>query len=207
MFLLDSSDEMQDDFMTAIGFIERIIEKLIVGENKDRVAVIQYSEEPSVDFFLNTHKTQQSVVYNVQNMKHKGGRHRYTGKALKYIQDNILTVSSGSRRQQGIPQILVLLTGGRSGDDVRNAAENLKGIDVRIFVVGIKNADILEIQSITQDAGNAFLAPDLRALSDIEHIISTIEKDEKPAIPPALHGKIVILHTRYIGVGDVNHQP
>lgn len=191
VFLLDSSDEMRNDFKAMLGFVGRMVEELTVDENKDRVSVLQYSREPSVDFFLNTYKTQQNVADSLGVLRHKGGTPRNTGAALQYVKDNVFTASSGSRLQQGVPQILVLLTGGRSSDDVRDAVENLKGIGVMVFVVGIKNADTLEIQSMSQEASHAFFAADPSDLSDIGQQIlhTTIMKGKSPAIKPALHGK------------------
>lgn len=194
VFLLDSSDEMQNEFQEILGFVERMVVKLNVDEKKDRVSVVQYSREPYVEFFLNTHKTQQNVVENVQSLRHKGGRPRNTGAALQYVKDNVFTSSSGSRLQQGVPQILVLLTGGRSSDDVENAAENLKGMGVMLFVVGTRNAEMIEIQSILQEASHAFLAADSSNLSGIEkEIFSAIKKGEAPAMTPSLYGKTVII--------------
>lgn len=190
VFLLDSSDEMQNDFKAMLGFVERMVDKFNVDENRDRVSVVQYSREPSVEFFLNTYKTHQNIVENVQILRHKGGRPLNTGAALQYVKDNVFSTSSGSRHQQGVPQILVLLTGGRSSDDVRNAVENLKGIGVMVFVVGTKNADTLEIQSISQEASHAFFAADSSDLSGIEQqIFSVIKKGATPAIKTALYGK------------------
>ncbi|XP_071331445.1 collagen alpha-3(VI) chain isoform X2 [Trachinotus anak] len=186
VFLLDSSDEMQNEFQTMLGFVERMVENLSVDEGNDRVSVVQYSREPSADFFLNTHKTQQNVVDNLRSLQHKGGRPLNTGAALQYVKDHVFTASSGSRHQQGVPQILVLLTGGRSSDDVRNAVENLKQMGVMVFVVGTKNADSLEIQSISQEASHAFFASDSSDLSGIEQqIFSATTKVETPAIKPA----------------------
>ncbi len=184
---------MQNDFTAALGFVVRMVEKLSVDENKDRVSVVQYSTEPSVEFFLNTYTTQQNVAGKLGILRHKGGKTRNTGAALKYVKDNVLTASSGSRHQQGVPQILVLLTGGRSSDDVRNAVEILKRSGVMVFVVGTKNADTLEIQSMSLEASHAFIAPDSSDLLDIEQqILSAIQKVETPAIKPALYGKTVM---------------
>ncbi|XP_035988591.1 collagen alpha-3(VI) chain [Fundulus heteroclitus] len=181
VFLLDSTDEMLSDFTQVLGFVEQMVEKLNVDEGKDQVSVVQYSNEPSVEFLLNTHKTQQTVGDSLKRLRNKGGSSRNTGAALNYVKQNVFTASSGSRRQQGVPQYLVLLTSGRSSDDVRNAVENLKSIGVTLFVVGIKNADILEMQSISQEASHVFLATESTSdMSDIEQqILSSTEKSGK----------------------------
>nr|XP_020475832.1 collagen alpha-3(VI) chain-like [Monopterus albus] len=193
VFLLDSSNEMRNEFQAMLGFVERMVEKLSVDENKDRISVVQYSREPSVEFFLNTYKTQQNVVDNVRSLRHKGGTPLNTGAALQYIKDNVFTASSGSRHQHGVPQILVLLIGGRTSDDVRNAVENLKGIGVMVFVVGTKNANTFEIQSISQEASHAFFAVDYSDMSGIEQqIFSAIQKGETPAVKPTSYGKTTV---------------
>ncbi|XP_047457590.1 collagen alpha-3(VI) chain-like [Mugil cephalus] len=185
VFLLDSSDEMQNDFQAMLHFVEAIVEKLNVDE-KDRVSVVQYSREPTVEFFLNTYETQQNVADSVRRLKLKGGRPLNTGAALQYVIQNVFTTSAGSRHEQGVPQILILLTGGRSSDDVRSVAENLKEIGVMAFVVGLKDADILEIQSISHEASRAFFAADSSELLGIEQqLTAAIKKDKKPSITPA----------------------
>uniref|UniRef100_A0A3Q3ART8 Collagen, type VI, alpha 3 n=1 Tax=Kryptolebias marmoratus TaxID=37003 RepID=A0A3Q3ART8_KRYMA len=195
VFLLDSSDGMQSEFDAVLGFVERMVEKLNVDERKDQVSVVQYSKEPSVDFYLNTHQTQQSVAENVKNLRHKGGSPLNTGAALNFVRDNIFTASSGSRRQQGVPQTLVLLTGGRSSDDVRNAAENLKVMGVTVIVVGMKDADILEMQSISQEA-DVFLAADSSDLSAIgQQILSTTVRNVNVVTTLASSGKNILVRS------------
>lgn len=193
VFLLDSSDEMRNEFQAILGFVQRMVEKLSVDENNDRVSVVQYSRQPSAEFFLNTYKTQENVAEIVQSIRHKGGRPLNTGAALQYVKDHVFITSSGSRHQQGVLQILIVLTGGQSSDDVRKAAENLKEMGVMVFAVGTKNADALEIQSISQEASRAFFMADSSDLSDTEQqILSATTKREIFPIQPTYHGKTVV---------------
>ncbi|XP_052348609.1 collagen alpha-3(VI) chain [Oncorhynchus keta] len=182
VFLLDGSDETLNGFEAMRDFVQRLVEKLTVEENKDRVSVVQYSREPEAQFYLNTYTTKEDVVDTVRGLRHKGGRPLNTGAALQYVRDNVFIASSGSRRQEGIPQILVLLSGGRSNDDVRNAVTNLKEIGVMAIVVGMRNADILELQTISYEPSYAFSATHYNDLPNIQQqVISAVERVEMTA--------------------------
>uniref|UniRef100_A0A8C7TCJ8 Collagen alpha-3(VI) chain n=1 Tax=Oncorhynchus mykiss TaxID=8022 RepID=A0A8C7TCJ8_ONCMY len=177
VFLLDGSDETLNGFEAIRDFVQRVVEKLTVQETRDRVSVVQYSKEPEAHFYLNTYTTKQDIVDAVRQLRHKGGITLNTGAALQYVRDNIFTASSGSRRQEGIPQILVLLSGGRSNDDVRNAVKNLKAIDVMAIVVGMRNADTLELQTISDEPSYAFYAPNYNDLPNIQQqVFSAVQK-------------------------------
>ncbi|CDQ71232.1 unnamed protein product [Oncorhynchus mykiss] len=177
VFLLDGSDETLNGFEAIRDFVQRVVEKLTVQETRDRVSVVQYSKEPEAHFYLNTYTTKQDIVDAVRQLRHKGGITLNTGAALQYVRDNIFTASSGSRRQEGIPQILVLLSGGRSNDDVRNAVKNLKAIDVMAIVVGMRNADMLELQTISDEPSYAFYAPNYNDLPNIQQqVFSAVQK-------------------------------
>uniref|UniRef100_A0A3B4B755 VWFA domain-containing protein n=1 Tax=Periophthalmus magnuspinnatus TaxID=409849 RepID=A0A3B4B755_9GOBI len=147
-----------------------IIQSVNVQRNNDRVALVQYSSEPSVNFYLNSYQTYETVAEALQNVQHKGGRERNTGKAIHFVKDNVFTVSSGSRHHMAVPQVLVLITGGRSSDDFRNAVANLKAMGVIVFVLGTEKADVLEIQSISYKPEYAMMATDPRELSGIDSV-------------------------------------
>ena len=55
-------------------FVQRAVETLNVGENKDRVSVVQYSRDAAVQFYLNTYTTKSEILDIVRGMRHKGGR-------------------------------------------------------------------------------------------------------------------------------------
>lgn len=155
MFLMDGSDNTRDDFHAMKDFVQKMMEALTLGENKDRVSVVQYSKEPQTHFNFNTHNKKQDILSALQELEHKGGRPLNTGAALDHVRVNTFAEASGSRHQEGVPQILILLSGGRSADDVANAAASLKQKNVVAFCVGIRNADILELQMIAHNPSYA----------------------------------------------------
>uniref|UniRef100_A0A9J8C0M8 VWFA domain-containing protein n=1 Tax=Cyprinus carpio carpio TaxID=630221 RepID=A0A9J8C0M8_CYPCA len=151
VFLLDGSDGTRNGFPAMKEFVQRMVERLDIAENRDRISVVQYSREAEVHFYLNTHTTKEDILDGVRGLKHKGGRPLYTGAGLQYVRDNVFTASSGSRRLEGVPQILVFLSGGRSSDSVDAAASSLKELGVLTFGIGSKGSDSRELQRISYD--------------------------------------------------------
>ena len=160
MFLLDGSDSTRNGFPAMRDFVQKVVETLNVDENKDRVSVVQYSRDPAVQFYLNTYTTKGEIVGIVKGLRHKGGRPLNTGAALQYVKDNVFTASAGSRRLEGVPQVLILLSGGRSFDNVDTPASALKELGVRIFGIGTRGSDSRELQKISHDPSYALSVSD-----------------------------------------------
>ncbi|XP_069388828.1 collagen alpha-3(VI) chain-like [Paralichthys olivaceus] len=174
VILLDSSDGTRNGFPAMRDFVERVVEKLNVGENKDRVSVVQYSRDAEVNFYLNTYTTRQDVVESVRGLRHRGGSPLNTGAALQYVRDNIFTTSSGSRRLQGVPQMLILLNGGRSFDNVDSPASALKKQGIFVIGIGTKSSDIGELQKISYDPSLALSVNEFTELPSVQEQLSSV---------------------------------
>ena len=155
-------------------FVERVVEKLNVGENKDRVSVVQYSRDAEVHFYLNTYTTREDIVDSVRGLKHRGGRPLNTGAALQYVRDNVFTSSSGSRRQQGVPQMLILLNGGRSFDNVDTPATALKQQGIFVIGIGTSSSDIRELKTISSDPSLALSVSEFTELPSVQEQLSSV---------------------------------
>ena len=176
VLLLDGSDGTRNGFPAMRDFVQRVVEKLGLDEGRDRVAVVQYSREPEAQFYLNTYTTKDEVLQNVRGLRHKGGRPLNTGSALQYVKDRVFTESSGSRRLEGVPQILILLSGGRSYDSVDAPASALREQGVKIYTIGTRNSDARELQRISDEPGNAASVSDFSDLPSVqETIVDSIE--------------------------------
>uniref|UniRef100_A0AAY5KJG9 VWFA domain-containing protein n=1 Tax=Esox lucius TaxID=8010 RepID=A0AAY5KJG9_ESOLU len=203
VFLLDGSDGTRSGFPAMRDFVQRVVEKLTVEENRDRVSVVQYSREPEANFYLNTYTTKENIVDAVTGLRHKGGRPLNTGAALQYVRDNVFTASSGSRHLDGVPQLLILLSGGRSFDNVDTPAATLKELGVKVFAVGTRSSDIRELQKISYDPSFALSVSEFTDLTNVhQQLISVlgtvIVPTMKPTVKPTIIGKkkygSVLLH-------------
>uniref|UniRef100_A0A3Q3IIB3 VWFA domain-containing protein n=1 Tax=Monopterus albus TaxID=43700 RepID=A0A3Q3IIB3_MONAL len=197
VFLLDGSDDTRSDFTAMKGFVQKVVETLSVGENKDRVSVVQYSREPQTHFSLNTYTEKQDILKALQELNHQGGKPLNTGAALNYVRNNAFVDSSGSRHQEGIPQILILLSEGRSQDDVASAAEALKQDKIVPFCIGTRNADILELQMIAHNPSYAFSVLGFDDIGSIHQQLVSFMK-RLPRQQPRLKSQIVLGKAIYL---------
>uniref|UniRef100_A0A671K6S5 Collagen alpha-3(VI) chain-like n=1 Tax=Sinocyclocheilus anshuiensis TaxID=1608454 RepID=A0A671K6S5_9TELE len=173
VFLLDGSDGTRSSFTAMRDFVERMVERLNVSENRDRVSVVQYSRDPEAHFYLNTYSRKEDILDTVRGLRHKGGRPLNTGAALQYLRDNVFTASSGSRRVEGVPQLLILLSGGRSFDNVDTPASSLKELGVLIFGIGSRSSDSRELQRISHEPSYALSVSDFADLPGVQQQLFT----------------------------------
>lgn len=149
MFLIDGSSDIRNGFEEIRSFIGKIVQTLYLDENRDQVAVVQYSRDATVNFYLNSYSSKNDVLNSVRTMRHKPGRPLNTGKALDFVRQNVFASSVGGRRADSVPQYLFVFSGGRSVDDVRGPAQSLRENGIKVFSIGTQNADMLEMQTIS----------------------------------------------------------
>ncbi|NXG68813.1 CO6A3 protein, partial [Baryphthengus martii] len=190
VFLIDGSDGVRRGFPLLKTFVQRVVESLDVGRDKVRVAVAQYSNVIQPEFLLDTHEDKADLISAIQELKIMGGSPLNTGAALDYLIKNVFTVSSGSRIAEGVPQFLILLTADRSQDDVRRPSVVLKTSGTVPFGIGIGNADLTELQTISFLPDFAISVPDFTQLDTVQKVVSNrvirLTKKEIESLAPDL---------------------
>uniref|UniRef100_A0A3B1JSK0 Collagen type XIV alpha 1 chain n=1 Tax=Astyanax mexicanus TaxID=7994 RepID=A0A3B1JSK0_ASTMX len=126
-------------------FLESLVNAFSVSSDQTRIGLAQYSGDPRIEWHLNTHSTKEAVINAVKNLPYKGGN-TLTGLALMYILENSFKPESGSRT--GVPKIGILITDGKSQDDVQGPARSLREAGIELFAIGVKNADENELKAI-----------------------------------------------------------
>lgn len=156
-------------------FVKSIVESLSVSESQDRVSVVQYADKPEVNFDLNTHKLKNDTMNAIDNLRHKGGRRLNIGGALQFVRHSVFTSSTGSRRLEGVPQILILLSAKPSTDNVMGPALALKEHDIIPVVVGVGEANLSELETVAFKTDFAFMVTDFSNLPTIKsQLVSTL---------------------------------
>ncbi|XP_058291737.1 von Willebrand factor A domain-containing protein 2 [Hylobates moloch] len=134
LFLLDGSNSVgKGSFERSKHFAITVCDALDISPERVRVGALQFSSTPHLEFPLDSFSTQQEVKAKIKRMVFKGGRTE-TGLALKYL----LHRGFPGGRNASVPQILIIVTDGKSQGDVALPAKQLKERGVTVFAVGVR---------------------------------------------------------------------
>ncbi|KAJ8000142.1 hypothetical protein DPEC_G00201770 [Dallia pectoralis] len=183
-------------------FLENLVSAFPVDFEKTRIGLAQYSGDPRIEWHLNTHTTKEAVIDAVKNLPYKGGN-TLTGLALTYILENSYKPESGSR--VGVPKIGILITDGKSQDDVQPPAQSLRDAGIELFAIGVKNADEKELKAIgsAPEETHVYNVADFSVMSSIvesltrtvcervEQLDRAIKGEKGPVVTMAAPGDLV----------------
>lgn len=191
VFLVDGTTATRSEFPAIRDMIRRVVDKLDVGLNRVRISVVQYSDNPYPEFLLNAHSTKDEVQQAVAKIQSRGGNRLNTGLALEWVSKNIYQRRAGSRIEDGVPQFLILVTGGKSADDVSTAADQLKRNRVAPLAVGSRNADPNELRLISLKPELVYTVDNFQRLPVVESqlldSVKTISTDDiSQYVPPTV---------------------
>lgn len=129
------------------NFLENTIRGLDVGKGKIKVAVILYSDAPRADVYFNTFEDKADILRYINSISYGRGKTN-TGAALMFAKDQVFTKARGSRRDQHVQQVAVVITDGKSTDDAASAAAALRRSGVTVFALGIKDTQESDLKTI-----------------------------------------------------------
>uniref|UniRef100_H3A0C7 VWFA domain-containing protein n=1 Tax=Latimeria chalumnae TaxID=7897 RepID=H3A0C7_LATCH len=157
VFIVDESSSIGlSDFQKIRESLHRIVSALDTGVNNVRIGVVLYSDEPTVEFYLNTFKSEADKLQYIKTLPYRGGRTN-TGAAINFARENLFTERAGSRRKQGVQQIAVVITDGESLDNVSLPASELRRSGVSIYAVGTKGASLKQLKEIASNPERKYL--------------------------------------------------
>lgn len=137
-----------ENFEHVRQFLYSLIQSLHhVGGDRFKFALVQYNNKPQTEFQLNSYPTTKGVLSHINAMPYRGGGTR-TGLGLDFLIRTHLTTAAGSRAVEGVPQVVVVLTDGRSQDDVAEPAQVLWLAGVEVFAVGVQDAVDSELREM-----------------------------------------------------------
>ncbi len=180
MFLVDGSINLgKGNFNEVMLFIINLIDLFFTERDNLRIGLAHYAADVTDVFYLNTYKSREDIVSAIGRAEYKGGTTINTGAAIRHIQDVHFTKEKGSRMDEGTPQILMVITGGRSADDSKAAALGLKKKGVRVFAVGVGDTEN-ELENLASESSTVARASTYQGLSELnEQILETLDDEVK----------------------------
>ncbi|XP_066579143.1 collagen alpha-1(XII) chain isoform X2 [Amia ocellicauda] len=174
VFLIDGSWSIGDDnFHKVLQFVFDTTGAFdVISPNGMQVSFVQYSDDAKTEFKLNTYKDKGMVLSALKLVRYRGGNTR-TGVALKYIGEKVLTPENGMRKN--VPKVLVVVTDGRSQDEVKKTAPALQHAGYSVFVIGVADVDYSELQQIGSKPSDrhVFVVDDFDAFEKIQDNLIT----------------------------------
>ncbi|NWH67265.1 VWA2 protein, partial [Geococcyx californianus] len=134
LFLLDGSYSIgKGSFERSKLFTSKLCDALDVHPDRVRVGMVQFSSTPHLEFPLDSYLTKQEVKERIKRIVFRGGSTE-TGQALKYI----LRKGFPGGRNSSVPEVLVIISDGRSQGSTATPAMQVKERHITVFAVGIK---------------------------------------------------------------------
>ncbi|XP_016146306.1 collagen alpha-1(XXI) chain-like [Sinocyclocheilus grahami] len=137
-FIIDGSSSLGiPNFETAKRWLINITSGFDVSTRHTQVAVVQYSDTPRLEIPLGKHQNNQELIEAITSILYLGGNTR-TGRAIKFATDHVFGMPNRTS-QSPRNRIAVVLTDGRSQDDVEDAAMEARAQNIVLFAVGVGN--------------------------------------------------------------------
>uniref|UniRef100_A0A7N8WUY7 Collagen alpha-1(XII) chain n=1 Tax=Mastacembelus armatus TaxID=205130 RepID=A0A7N8WUY7_9TELE len=187
------------NFKTIRNFIGRMVGVFDIGPDRIQIGLAQYSGDPRTEWHLNTYQNKEALLNAIANLPYKGGN-TMTGMALNYILQNNFKSNVGMRA--GARKIGVLITDGKSQDEVVMNSQNLRDSDIELYAIGVKNADENELRSIASDPDEIHMynVNDFKFLLDIvddlsENLCNSVKGSDELEAPTNLVTSEVTHHS------------
>ncbi|XP_032407972.1 collagen alpha-1(XXI) chain-like [Xiphophorus hellerii] len=135
VYIVDGSWSVgPDDFETAKLWLINISSQFDISLHYSQVAVVQYSDTPRLEIPLGTHHSGVQLIQAIHNINYLGGNTQ-TGRAIKFAVDHVFSASQ--RVSQVKNRIAVVVTDGKSQDDVVDASTEARAQGITVFAVGV----------------------------------------------------------------------
>ncbi|XP_052006673.1 collagen alpha-1(XXI) chain-like [Xyrauchen texanus] len=172
VFILDGSWSVDDiNFEIVKRWLVNITMSFNIGQKFTQVGVVQYSDDPFLHIPLGKHLSSNDLIKAMESIDYMGGNTN-TGKAIKFANDKLFALSE--RGPNGISKIAVVLTDGKSQDEVLAAAEAARKKGIILFAIGVgSETEEAELRAIANKPSSTYVfsAEDYKAIAKIREVI------------------------------------
>jgi len=182
--IITADPSLDNWHLNVLGFAKGVVDGFPIDRNLTQVAVVKFSNDSKIVFFLNTYNNRTSVLSAIDNIDIDGSGQRNLAAALRAGR-SMFNTSNGSRG--GVPKLLVLLTDGVAtleANQTLEEANRTKEADIVIYTVGVGNdVDMDELRAIASKPEYFFFAHNF---TDLNNVIPYLDENvcEEAAMLP-----------------------
>ncbi|NXO08696.1 VITRN protein, partial [Oriolus oriolus] len=145
-FVIDGSSSVgTGNFRTVLQFVANISKEFEISDTDTRIGAVQYTYEQRLEFSFDKHSTKQDVLNAIKRISYWSGG-TSTGAAISYASEQLFSKSKPNKRK-----IMILITDGRSYDDVSLPAMAAHQNGVIAYSIGVAWAAPDELEAIASD--------------------------------------------------------
>uniref|UniRef100_H3B7A6 Vitrin n=1 Tax=Latimeria chalumnae TaxID=7897 RepID=H3B7A6_LATCH len=145
-FVIDGSSSVgTGNFRTILQFVANITKEFEISDTDTRIGAVQYTYEQRLEFAFDKHGTKQEVLNAIKRIGYWSGG-TSTGAAITYASEHLFSKSKPNKRK-----IMIVITDGRSYDDVTVPATAAHQNGVIAYSIGIAWAAHDELEAIATD--------------------------------------------------------
>lgn len=138
VFIVDGSKTVgQQPFNLLKDFVKQLMHAFIVSSQATRVAFVQISDSGFVDFDLDQYDEIQDLDTAIDAVPLKAGNRRSIGQAVMNAYTTVFRVTG---RRGLVPRVAVVISTGKSADNVRSVGQSLRKEKVSVIVVNVGQA-------------------------------------------------------------------
>ncbi|XP_069776966.1 collagen alpha-1(XXI) chain-like [Narcine bancroftii] len=172
VFIMDGSWSVGlDNFETAKTWLVNVTSRFDIGPEYTQVAVIQYSDTPRLEIPFGQFLTSKQLIAGIERIKYLGGNTQ-TGRAINFATESVFP--SSQRTKTAKNKIAVVVTDGKSQDDVIDASVEARADNIILFAVGV-GSEITEseLKTIANKPSTAYVifAEDYNTIERIKEVM------------------------------------
>lgn len=135
VFIVDGSKTVgPQPFNFLKNFVKEITHAFIVSTQATRVGFVQISDSGYVNFNLDQYNEMQALDTAIDGVSLKAGNRRYIGQSVMTSYTAVFQVTG---RRGLVPRVAIVVTTGKSSDDVRSVGQTLRQQKVSVIVVSV----------------------------------------------------------------------
>ncbi|XP_022599484.1 vitrin isoform X3 [Seriola dumerili] len=145
-FVIDGSSSVgTGNFRTVLQFVANVTREFEISDTDTRVGAVQYTYEQRLEFAFGQYNNKAELLNAIKRINYWSGG-TSTGAAITYAAEQLFSKSKPNKRK-----IMIVITDGRSYDDVRAPALAVHSQGVIAYSIGIAWAAQDELEYIATD--------------------------------------------------------